>query len=419
MPEITRCRICDSIDLIPYLDLGKQPWCNDFLMKDQIGEEKYYPLEVALCDNCKASQLTYNVPKETMFYDHTYVSGTTSTLRRHFHELAEYTKKRYDIQTNDLIVDIGGNDGTNLQEYRSIHCLNVLNVESAKNISEIAEENGIPTVNAFFNNTVADDIINKKGQAKAILASGVFFHVEELHSICRGISRLLKDDGVFVVQFMYYKSILEKLNYDSIYHEHLLYYTIKSIRYLLEMYGLYVDHLFYSGIHGGSMMMYCTKKKKDTSDLDSFIDGVEIGLDDIRTYQNFAIRVQNHREKLSDTLHVLHYQEHNNIYGYGAPAKGNTLLNYVLGKDTPVIQEIEEANELKWNRYTPNTHIHICNYKMVRERPPYYLILAWNFLQEFLTKQSEIEYLEKGGNFIVPFPYEPFIINKDNYTRFQ
>lgn len=419
MPQITKCRICDGTDLIPYLDLGKQPWCNDFLTKDQVGKEEYYPLEVVLCNNCKTSQLTYNVPKETMFYDHTYVSGTTKTLSDHFLGLAYYTKERYNLKENDLIVDIGGNDGTHLKQYQKLSCNNVLNVESAKNISAISVENGVPTVNDYFNNTVADSIISEHGQARAILASGVFFHVEELHSICRGISRLLSDEGVFVVQFMYYKSIIEKLNYDSIYHEHLLYYTIKSIRYLLEMYGLYVDHLFHSGVHGGSMMMYCTKKKKDTYDIDSFAYGIETGLDDIRTYQNFAIRVQNHKEKLYDTLHVLHYQKHKGIYGYGAPAKGNTLLNYVLGKDTPVIQKIEEANELKWNRYTPNSHIPICNYETVKDRPEYYLILAWNFLQEFLSKPTEIKYLEDGGHFIVPFPYEPFIIDKNNYKQFM
>jgi hypothetical protein len=181
------------------------------------------------------------------------------------------------------------------------------------------------------------------------------------------------------------------------------------------MYDLHIDHLFYSGIHGGSMVMYCKKEKKSLIDIDSFIKGIEVDMNDIRTYQTFAWRVNAYREKLYDMILSIN-QKGYKIHGYGAPAKGNTLLNYVLGENTKLISEIEEANPLKINLYTPHTHIHICDYKNVTERPKYYLVLAWNFLQEFL--QNEVTYLENDGNFIVPFPYEPFIINKNNYKKF-
>lgn len=418
MSFIKGCRICGSPNLEVYLDLGDQPWCNDFLTQEQVGKESVFPLQVALCHDCFTSQLNYTVPKEYMFSNHTYVSGTTRTLKTHFLKLAKQVKEKYNLKPNDLIVDIGGNDGTHLIQYKSLGMTNLLNVESASNIAQIAIEDGIDTEIDYFNEDVANKIINERGKAKVILASGVFFHLEELHSVCRGIRKLLDDDGVFVVQFMYFKSIIDTLNYDSIYHEHLLYYTISSITHLLSLYDIFPGDLTYSEIHGGSIILFGQLGKRNQTLSNEFINGIERMMFDIRTYRMFATRVENHMNELSkmlfDLSHSSPLKENNVIHGYGAPAKGNTLINY--GNLKHVISVIEEANPLKCGLYTPKSHIPIVHFSKVEKRPRYYLVLAWNFLEEFLSKEQQ--YLKDGGKLIIPFPYKPFIIGIDNVHQY-
>lgn len=412
MSYIKGCRVCGSSNLEQYLDLGNnQSWCNDFLTQDRIGKESTFPLRMVLCLDCFTSQLDYTVPKEHMFSNHTYVSGTTRTLKTHFLKLAEQVKEKYNLQPHDLIVDIGGNDGTHLLQYKSLGMTNLLNVESASNIAQIAIENGIDTEIDYFNEEAADKIINERGKAKVILASGVFFHLEELHSVCRGIKKLLDDEGVFVVQFMYLKSIIDTLNYDSIYHEHLLYYTISSITHLLSLYDISPSDLTYSEIHGGSIVLFGQLGKRNQTLSKEFIKGIEKAMFNMETYRMFATRVQDHIRELQLTIGRIYSEQKekgvsNPIHGYGAPAKGNTLINY--GSLGGYISVIEEANLLKCGLYTPKSHIPIVHFSEVEKRPPYYLVLAWNFLEEFLSREQQ--YLKDGGKFIIPFPYKPFII---------
>lgn len=413
MAFIKGCRVCGSSNLEVYLDLGDQPWCNDFLTQEQIGKESTFPLQIVLCHDCFTSQLNYTVPKEHMFSNHTYVSGTTKTLKTHFLKLAEQVKEKYDLQPNDLIVDIGGNDGTHLIQYKSLGMTNLLNVESASNIAQIAIENGIDTETDYFNEEVANKIINERGKAKVILASGVFFHLEELHSVCRGIKKLLDDEGVFVVQFMYFKSIIDTLNYDSIYHEHLLYYTISSITHLLSLYDIFPSDLTYSEIHGGSIVLFGQLGKRNQTLSKEFINGIERTMFDMRTYRMFAQRVGDHAQNLRTILADI-TSKGGIINGYGAPAKGNTLINY--GGLQEYLHVIEEANPLKCGLYTPQSHIPVVHFSEVEKRPPYYLVLAWNFLEEFLSREQQ--YLKDGGKFIIPFPYKPFIIGIDNVHQY-
>jgi SAM-dependent methyltransferase len=217
-----KCRICDSADLVPALDLGLQPWANHFLSTHEVGTEPKYPLSLVYCQDCSCVQLDYTVPKEVMFADHTYVSGTTKTLALHFKNTALEVDKLFTSgHAEKSVLDIGSNDGTQLKQYKDIG-FDVTGVESCARIAAIANEQGIPTVAEFFNEETAKKLGRK---FDVINASGVFFHLEELHSATRGIKVALKDDGVFVIQFLYMKSIVDNLAFDQIYHEHLLYYT--------------------------------------------------------------------------------------------------------------------------------------------------------------------------------------------------
>ncbi|MEI6223050.1 MAG: class I SAM-dependent methyltransferase, partial [bacterium] len=254
-----KCRVCDDEKLIPVLDLGLQPWGNHFLGKEEIGSEPCYPLRLVYCSKCHAAQLDYTVAKEVMFKDHTYVSGTTATLRKHFGDTARFIDDRFFRGvTGKNVLDIGSNDGTQLQEYQALG-YEVLGVESCARVAQQALDAGIATRVDFFSEETARKIGRK---FKVINASGVFFHLEELHSVTEGIRTCLADDGVFVVQFLYMKQIMENDAFDQIYHEHLLYYNLETIESLLNRHGLAGVDAYFSPIHGGSIILMVTHRER-------------------------------------------------------------------------------------------------------------------------------------------------------------
>jgi hypothetical protein len=207
--NIKKCRSCGETKFRSILNLGRHPWCGDFLSKNRLGKEKYYPLNLIYCMKCELLQLDFTVPKEKMFSNHSYLSSTTLTLKNYFYKLALENKKQFNLNKNDLILDIGGNDGTQMLQYKLAGMHNVLNVESASNIAKISKIKKIPTINDFFNFEVA---VNKIGadKVKLINASGVFFHLEELHSVLKAINYCLQQDGVLIIQFMYAGSMIDK-----------------------------------------------------------------------------------------------------------------------------------------------------------------------------------------------------------------
>jgi len=395
-----KCKSCGGENISSILDLGNHPWCNDFLSKDRLGKELFYPLHLMYCEDCELLQLDYVVPKETMFKNHTYVSSTTKTLTKHFYGLAEENKKQFNLTENDLILDIGGNDGTQLLQYKKLGLKNVLNVESADNIAYLSIGSGVKTINDFFN----EELIDREGlvdKVKLINASGVFFHLEELHSVIRGIKKALKDDGVFVVQFMYAGTMVEKMSFDMIYHEHLVYYTLKSLRNLLEPYGFTIFDAYYTEIHSGSVIVKFSK-------LDIF-PVTERCLNMIKTddkynkteFLEFAEKIKTRRGNLKHFLTEIKSANSNaKIYAYGAPAKGNTLLNY-FGIDNTLIDKCVEINELKVGLYLPKSHISIIK-ESEEDVPDYYLLLAHNFADEIIEKNQKL--IKNGVKFILPFP---------------
>lgn len=392
------CRVCDSSKLELAIDLGKQPWCNHFLRRDELGKEPYYPLRVVHCQNCATAQLDFTVPKEVMFSDHTYLSGVTKSLNLHFKKVAEEVDRRFFKNiTNKSILDIGSNDGTQLKYYKELG-YHILGVESSKTISHLANEAGIETINAFFNLDLARQL-NRKFHV--INASGVFFHLEELHSVTEGIRELLHPEGVFVVQFLYMKNIVENGAFDQIYHEHLLYYNLMTIEYLLRRHGLSMFDAYWSPIHGGSIIGFiCHKGKKSPSSNLQRLKQIEVEerVNELSTYLKFAKRIE--LMKL-ENIEYLEYKKHlgKRIYGLGAPAKGNTLLNYFkIGSD--LIEYLVEKNELRRGLYSPGMHIPIVIEKELDIIPDVYYVLAWNFKDEILANYQSL--IQKGVEFYFP-----------------
>lgn len=392
------CRVCDSNNLELAVDLGFHPWCNNFLNKEEIGKEPVYPLRVVYCHDCATAQLDFTVKKEIMFGDHTYLSGVTKSLSGHFESVAHVVDTRFFKGVPERsVLDIGSNDGTQLTHFKALG-YDVLGVESSKKTALIANEAGIPTVNEFFNLELARRLGRK---FHVVNAAGVFFHLEELHSVADGIREVLRDDGVFMVQFLYMKRIVENLAFDQIYHEHLLYYNVKTVGTLLDRHGLAMFDAYLSPIHGGSIIGFVSHKGKNQPSarlLALVQEEAEAGSNEFSTYRGFAQRIERMKEENIAYL-VDKKREGKRIYGMGAPVKGNTLLNY-FGAGTQYIDCLVEKNELRRGLYSPGMHIPIVIEKELTELPAIYYVLAWNFKKEILANNRDL--LERGIEFYFP-----------------
>lgn len=393
-----KCRVCDSERLEPVINLGMQPWCNHFLKKNEIGHEPFYPLQVIYCHDCATAQLDFTIKKEIMFGDHTYLSGVTKSLSDHFAAVAHELDERFFAdRTHKSILDIGSNDGTQLKHFQMLG-YDVLGVESSKGTAQIANEARVPTLNAFFNL----ETMRSTGRTfDAMNAAGVFFHLEELHSVCEAIREGLKPDGVFVVQFLYMKSIMENMAFDQIYHEHLLYYTLKTIETLLTRHGLALFDARLAPIHGGSIIGFIGHQgmRPVSARLQAMRDEEDAsGCNTIEAYQDFARRIALMKQ---DNVRFLEQARTSGkkVFGMGAPVKGNTMLNYFgIGPDT--IEYLVEKNPLRRGLYSPGKHIPIILEDELNVTPDIYYVLAWNFKKEILANNRAL--IEKGVTFYFP-----------------
>ncbi len=299
------CRCCGGRQVELVIDLGDQPHCNRLVRCDlPPGTEPAYPLRVGFCRDCTMVQIDHTIPKESMFSDYPYVSGTTKTLPEHFRQTSARIAAACGLGAQDLVVDIGSNDGTWLKQYAPYGC-RVLGVEAAANVARMAQDDGVPTWNRFFNEACASDILAAYGPAKVVTAAGVFFHLEELHSVVRGIAALLATDGVFVVQAIYLGGMVENTAFDQIYHEHLCYYTLRSLSALLERHGLEVFEASLVPIHGGTIEAYVARKgTRQVGRSVRHLQAAEAanGLGEIDTYRRFAANVLALRDRLRALL---------------------------------------------------------------------------------------------------------------------
>ena len=395
------CRCCDGRNVELVIDLGDQPHCNRLVRRDlPSGVEPSFPLRVGFCRDCTMVQIDHTIPKESMFSDYPYVSGTTKTLPAHFRDTSERIARAYGLGPQDLVVDIGSNDGTWLKQYAPFGC-RILGIEAAANVARLALDAGIPTWNRFFNESCAHDILVEHGAAKIVTAAGVFFHLEELHSVVRGIEALLAPDGVFVVQAIYLGGMVENTAFDQVYHEHLCYYTLRSLSALLERHGLEIFDARLVAIHGGSIEAHVARRgARAVGDSVKHLQAQETakGLGEIATYRRFASAVLDLRERLLTVLRD-YKRRGRSVWAYGAPAKGTTLLNsFGIGPD--LVQKAVEKNPMKVGLDIPGVRIPIEAEE--GPRPDAYLVLAWNFIGEFIGKEAD--WLRQGGEFIVPVP---------------
>ena len=403
-----RCRVCGSEKLHKFLSLGPTPLANSFLRKNQLNNaEDFYPLDVYFCSNCYLVQLLDVVSPKVMFKEYAYVTGASKPMQAHFTGLAEDVIGNFKISKDSLVVDIGSNDGTLLHCF-SKFCLRMLGIEPASNIARLAEANGIPTVNDFFDENCAMNVYKEYGSADIITATNVFAHVDNLESILSGINHLLSNNGVFIIEFPYLLNLLNNMEFDTIYHEHLSYFAVHPLIYLFRKFGMDIVDVKQIPIHGGSIRVFVQKspKKQSQNVTKLLLMEQEAKLGSLNTYMKFAESVALVKEKLVKLLKTLK-NDGARITGYGATAKGNTLLNYCeIGTD--ILDYITDTTPFKQGCYTPGMHIPIFPEERFHGDPPdYALLLAWNYADAILQKEKE--YRQKGGKFILPIP-EPRVI---------
>jgi hypothetical protein len=382
------------------LDLGLQPLANSFIRPDAVDEpEPRYPLELARCTACGHVQLSVTVPPEIMFRDYLYVSGTSDTIPEHFAAYAKDVAARF-VPKGGLVVEIGSNDGTLLRAFDRTS-LRVLGVEPARNIAAMANAAGIPTLDEFFGEAIAREIATKHGRASAIIGNNVVAHIDDLHGLMNGVNALLDDRGVFVAEFPYLVDLLEKTAYDTIYHEHLSYFSVGAVVDLASRHRMNVVDVRRVGVHGGSIRVFVSREGERSPAVQELLAlEAKIGLREGRPLGPFVEAVRRQREGLMRL--VADIRSSRRMAGYGAPAKGNTLLNY-CEIDRSVLEFIVDRSPLKHGLLTPSTHIPVePPERLVESEIRDTLLLAWNFADEILRQQDA--YRSRGGRFIIPIP---------------
>ena len=406
----TSCRACGSDQLRPIIDLGPTPLANSFLRSqaDRAGEESF-PLGVYFCDGCALVQLLDVVDPEVLFRDYIYVTGTADSIVAHNKNYAATVVELLRLRPSDLVVEVASNNGQLLKCCQT-HGVKVLGIEPASNIAKMANDDGIETVNEFFNSGTASKIAAEYQPAKAVIGNNVLAHVDDTRDFLSGCKMLLAEDGMVITEVPYLKEFVEKTEFDTVYHEHLCYFSVTSLISLCDSVGLSIRRIDEVDVHGGSIRMYAERSELGNGHAAEVLAiaarEAGSGLTSYQAFEKFAGRVRRIRSHLVSLLRRLN-DEGFTIAAYGAPAKGNTLLNY-CGIDTRLLDFTVDKNPLKVGMFTPGAHLPVLPVSALLERrPDYVLVLAWNFADEIIKQQQA--YRDNGGHFIIPIP-EPRII---------
>ena len=399
---VDRCQVCDSPELESILFLGYLPPVNTMpLIGAPLSEQPAYPAELLFCKNCTLAQLGLIVDPAILFPpSYPYTSGTTKILRENFAELSREVDSLYPLKPKQLIIDIGSNDGTLLSNFQK-NGARVFGIEPT-NAAKLAIERGIPSTISFFTKTIAENVVAKEGQAKIVTATNVFAHIEDVHDIVGGILTLLSDDGIFISESHYFRALLETLQYDTIYHEHLRYYTLTSLRNLLGMRGLEVIHAKRIPTHGGSIRVYASRKGRHR--VQPSVERIlaeEEGEITPEAFARFKRAVVNSKLELLALLKDIK-RDGGRIYGIGAPSRASTLINYV-GLDNGVLDSVLEIKgSYKIGKYVPGTVIPVVEEALLfSDQPEYALLLSWHIADELIPKLRERGF---RGRYIVPLP---------------
>lgn len=400
------CRFCGNPLHHTFVDLGMSPLCESFLSQEQLNHmEAFYPLHVRVCDQCFLVQLEAYVSPEHIFTEYAYFSSYADTWLKQCKAYTDQMVERFNLDETSQVVELASNDGYLLQYFveKQIPCLGV---EPATNIAKVAIAKGVPTLNEFFGQECARKLVQQGKQADLVAANNVLAHVPDLNDFVAGIKILLKPQGVFTGEIQHLMRLMEANQFDTIYHEHFCYHTFTTLEKIFAAHGMTLFDVEELPTHGGSIRIYACHQDDSTKSVSD--RALELkqreqtaGFTSIERYTNFEEQVRETKRKLLDFL-IKVKRDGKTVVGYGAPGKGNTLLNY-CGIRTDFLDYTVDRNPYKHGKYLPGTHIPIFPPSKIHEtKPDYVLILPWNFKDEIMEQMSGIR--NWGGQFVVPIP---------------
>ncbi len=401
-PASIPCRSCGGHDLQPILSLGRMPAANRLLRADQLdAPEPRYPLDLVFCGACSLVQVTESIAPEELFREYVYFSSYSETMLASCEALAARLTRERGLGARHLVVEVASNDGYLLQFYQSLK-VPVLGIEPARNVARVATGRGVPTIEEFFDADLAASLVAQGRSADVVHMNNVLAHLPDLNGAVRGVASLLRDDGIAVIETPYVRDLVDRAEFDTIYQEHLCYYSLTALDGLFGRHGLVIQDVEHLAIHGGSLRVFAGRTGTSSDAVAALLDEERrLGLDRVDYYQTLAGRAAAVKQRLRDLLLDLTGRGQR-IAAYGAAAKGATLLNYCeLGTD--VIEYVVDRSSHKQGLYMPGVRLPIGPPSLLAERPPdYLLLLAWNLADEIMRQQAV--YRAAGGRFIVPIP---------------
>ncbi|WP_027249185.1 class I SAM-dependent methyltransferase [Planktothrix agardhii] len=401
----SKCRFCGNLLNHTFVDLGMSPLSNAYLKLDTINKaEKFYPLHTYVCDNCFLVQLEEFETPDHIFSDYAYFSSYSETWLRHAENYTELMTQRFSLNANSQVIEIASNDGYLLQYFQK-KGIPVLGIEPAANVAKVAEEKGIPSLVKFFGVSTAQELVAQGKQADLLLGNNVLAHVPDLNDFVAGMKIVLKPDGILTMEFPHVLQLILQNQFDTIYHEHFSYFSFLTVEKVFADHGITLFDVEELPTHGGSLRIYGQHNdgKKPISDRVSKLktQEIEAGLEQRSTYLGFGEQVKATKRHLLNFLIDIKNQG-KSVVGYGAPAKGNTLLNY-CGIRTDLLDYTVDRSPYKQGLFLPGTHIAIYHPdKIIETKPDYLLILPWNIKDEIIEQMSHIR--EWGCKFVVPIP---------------
>jgi len=408
MNKISCCRICESERIIPFFDLGIQPLANS-LLDDLSEQEQKYPLSLSFCSDCNLVQLNHTIDPKLLFSNYVWLSSTSTSSLNYAKQFCQSIIRKKKINKDSYILEIASNDGSFLMPFIQ-KGINVLGVDPAENIVDIARKNGIPTICSFWKKSLADEIKAEKGYPSIIFARNVLPHVANINEFMSAVRMIAQNDTLLVFEVHYAGKILDELHYDSIYHEHLCYFSLKSLESLLMRHQIFINDIFESPISGGSIVVFAGIQKKEKSAFLKKYGEQESNrqINMISKWTNFSKLATAHKEQMNAMIEQ-QVQKGAMITGYGASARSSTLLNY-CNISSEQIKVIADKNFLKQNKYTPGSKILINTPdNVLSKKPDVIVILAWNFLAEIAD--ILMNYYNYSKEILIPLPYPPKLIN--------
>lgn len=403
------CAFCDSESLSEVIDFGNVALAGGFLRSENFADEKLYPLRVYFCESCFAVQVVDIVPADILFENYFYFSSSIGTLREYFHQYAIEVASRFlKNPENSAILEFGCNDGVLLKPLADLGVGTVIGVDPAANVVSTIQDARIHVVNDFFNEDVAKKIINKFGNMDLIMANNVFAHIPDIRGATRAVSLALSEDGVFVFEVHYLGHVINEMQYDMIYHEHLYYYSLLSAKNHFERYGLIIFDIKFTSIHAGSIRFYvCKRGSRHSQNISTSVtelekQELEQGFNRYETYQRYSAQVAQHKHQLISLLEELRRQGAR-VIGYGASGRANTIIQY-CGINHHHIEYIVDDAPAKCGFYTPGSHFEVkSSASLISDGiPDYVLVFAWSFYREIAERSAT--YLAAGGKMIIPLP---------------